>query len=203
MMLHAQTTGIGPRLVALHGWGTHSEVWTETVAALRATRTVTAIDLPGFGRSQAVGKTYTLTQMAELVVDASPAKAVWLGWSLGGMVALQAASMYPEIIRGLVLVATSPRFLQGPGWPHALPAEVLAQFAEELATDFRSAVQRFVVLQAGRGERARAVAKRLRHDLFRYGTPDRSDGVTGDILHLDGGYHIMGSPGRLLDRFRK
>ena len=30
-----------------------------------------------------------------------------------------------------------------------------------------------------------------------------SDGVTGDILHLDGGYHIMGSPGRLLDRFRE
>ncbi len=26
-----------------------------------------------------------------------------------------------------------------------------------------------------------------------------SDGVTGEILHIDGGYHMMGSPGRLLD----
>ncbi len=31
---------------------------------------------------------------------------------------------------------------------------------------------------------------------------DLSDGVTGEILHLDGGYNIMGSPGRLLDRFK-
>jgi enoyl-[acyl-carrier protein] reductase I len=27
-----------------------------------------------------------------------------------------------------------------------------------------------------------------------------SDGITGEILHVDGGYHMMGSPGRLLDK---
>jgi enoyl-[acyl-carrier protein] reductase I len=31
---------------------------------------------------------------------------------------------------------------------------------------------------------------------------DLSDGITGEILHVDAGYNIMGSPGRLLDRFR-
>jgi enoyl-[acyl-carrier protein] reductase I len=31
---------------------------------------------------------------------------------------------------------------------------------------------------------------------------DMSDGITGEILHLDGGYNIMGSPGRLLDKFK-
>ncbi len=29
---------------------------------------------------------------------------------------------------------------------------------------------------------------------------DMSDGITGEILHVDGGYNIMGSPGRMLDR---
>ena len=29
---------------------------------------------------------------------------------------------------------------------------------------------------------------------------DMSDGITGEILHVDAGYNIMGSPGRLLDR---
>jgi enoyl-[acyl-carrier protein] reductase I len=28
---------------------------------------------------------------------------------------------------------------------------------------------------------------------------DFSDGITGEILHVDAGYNIMGSPGRLLD----
>jgi enoyl-[acyl-carrier protein] reductase I len=31
---------------------------------------------------------------------------------------------------------------------------------------------------------------------------DLSDGITGEILHIDGGYNAMGSPGRLLDLIR-
>jgi len=31
---------------------------------------------------------------------------------------------------------------------------------------------------------------------------DMSDGITGEILHVDGGYNIMGSPGRLVDQLR-
>ncbi len=32
---------------------------------------------------------------------------------------------------------------------------------------------------------------------------EMSGGVTGEILHVDGGYNIMGSPGRMLDRLRE
>jgi enoyl-[acyl-carrier protein] reductase I len=31
---------------------------------------------------------------------------------------------------------------------------------------------------------------------------DMSSGITGEILHLDGGYNIMGSPGRMLDQMK-
>lgn len=31
---------------------------------------------------------------------------------------------------------------------------------------------------------------------------DMSDGMTGEIMHVDGGYNAMGSPGRLLDRMK-
>jgi enoyl-[acyl-carrier protein] reductase I len=31
---------------------------------------------------------------------------------------------------------------------------------------------------------------------------DHSDGITGEIMHIDGGYNVMGSPGRLLDKIR-
>ena len=31
---------------------------------------------------------------------------------------------------------------------------------------------------------------------------DMSDGITGEILHVDGGYNVMGSPGRWLDQFK-
>ncbi|CAD76996.1 enoyl-[acyl-carrier-protein] reductase [NADH] [Rhodopirellula baltica SH 1] len=32
---------------------------------------------------------------------------------------------------------------------------------------------------------------------------DASSGISGEILHVDGGYHAMGSPGRLLDEIKK
>ena len=32
---------------------------------------------------------------------------------------------------------------------------------------------------------------------------DFSDGITGEVLHVDGGYNAMGSPGRLLDKVRE
>jgi enoyl-[acyl-carrier protein] reductase I len=44
------------------------------------------------------------------------------------------------------------------------------------------------------------------HEVGRCGAfllSDASDGVTGEILHLDGGYNAMGSPGRLLDLVRE
>ena len=31
---------------------------------------------------------------------------------------------------------------------------------------------------------------------------EASEGISGEILHVDGGYHAMGSPGRLLDQFK-
>jgi enoyl-[acyl-carrier protein] reductase I len=31
---------------------------------------------------------------------------------------------------------------------------------------------------------------------------DMSDGITGEILHVDAGYNIMGSPGRMLEKYR-
>lgn len=31
---------------------------------------------------------------------------------------------------------------------------------------------------------------------------DMADGITGEILHVDGGYNVMGSPGRMLDAYR-
>jgi enoyl-[acyl-carrier protein] reductase I len=33
-------------------------------------------------------------------------------------------------------------------------------------------------------------------------SPD-SNGITGEIMHVDCGYNIMGTPGRLLDEYRK
>jgi len=58
-----------------------------------------------------------------LLADALPPTPVWLlGWSLGGMVALELAVTQPERVAGLVLLATPPALVACvayPGWPAA------------------------------------------------------------------------------------
>ena len=40
-------------------------------------------------------------------------------------------------------------------------------------------------------------------DDFSFLLSPMSEGITGEILHVDCGYNIMGSPGRLLDELKK
>ena len=55
-------------------------------------------------------------------------------------------------------------------------------------------------------ERMAPLGRNITHDeVGRSGAfllSDMSDGITGEILHVDGGYNMMGSPGRLLDVIR-
>jgi enoyl-[acyl-carrier protein] reductase I len=55
-------------------------------------------------------------------------------------------------------------------------------------------------------EQIAPLARNISHDeVGRTGAfllSDMSDGITAEVLHVDAGYNAMGSPGRLLDKFR-
>ncbi|MBU5567469.1 alpha/beta fold hydrolase, partial [Escherichia sp. S69_ASV_4] len=80
-----QTKGQGNvHLVLLHGWGLNAEVWRCIDEELSSHFTLHLVDLPGFGRSRGFGA-LSLADMAEAVLQQAPDKAIWLGWSLGGV----------------------------------------------------------------------------------------------------------------------
>ena len=145
LKLHTTVTGDGPDLVLLHGWGLHSGVWSTVLPGLAARYRVTAIDLPGHGRSP--GRLGTLAQAAAAVLEAAPDAAHWLGWSLGGMIATAAAAQAPGRVSHLGLVASNPCFVQRPDWPAAMAPEVLAAFADGLEANFEATLTRFLSLQ--------------------------------------------------------
>lgn len=178
--LHVEVQGRGPNLVLLHGWGLHSGVWDETVASLAQDYRVWRVDLPGHGRSRAHTADgadkpdWTLEGLATAVCTALPAEALrahWVGWSLGGQVALQVALSRPERVSTVVLVAATPRFVSAPDWPVGVAPEVLAGFSRALAEDYRATLLRFLALQARGSERARDDVRRLRAGLFAHGEP--------------------------------
>jgi pimeloyl-[acyl-carrier protein] methyl ester esterase len=171
MMIWHERQGSGPDLVLVHGWGLHGGIWGDLPARLAQHFRVTTLDLPGHGRSRTPGVSLTLDAITDSVAELCPAPAIWLGWSLGGLVALNAALRQPHTVAQLVLVGATPKFVQAPDWPHAMPAEVFADFARSLAQDYRATLLRFLSLQAGSNESARALLKQLRADMFAHGEP--------------------------------
>ena len=156
-----ETKGKGNcHLVLLHGWGLNAQVWDCIVPQLRSQFTLHLVDLPGYGRSSGFSA-MTLQEMAECVLAQAPQRAVWLGWSLGGLVASKVALLAPERVSGLVTVASSPCFGAQDEWPGIKP-DVLAGFQRQLSEDFQRTVERFLALQTMGTETARQDARQLK-----------------------------------------
>lgn len=162
-----RSSSLAHHCVFLHGWGLNGGIWAETLAELDWPDVLTP-DLPGYGQTP-ICTPYDAPHLAAAVAADLATDAVVVGWSMGGMAALALAARQP--IKALVLVATSPVFVNRDDWPHGLAPEVLAGFADSLATDYRGTLLRFLALQARGGEATRAVIGRLRERVFARGEP--------------------------------
>ena len=177
-----QTKGQGNvHLVLLHGWGLNAEVWRCIDEELSSHFTLHLVDLPGFGRSRGFGA-LSLADMAEAVRQQAPDKAIWLGWSLGGLVASQIALTHPERVQALVTVASSPCFSARDEWPGIKP-DVLAGFQQQLSDDFQRTVERFLALQTMGTETARQDARAWKKTVLALPRPE--------VDVLNGGLEIL------------
>ena len=162
--------GTGPALVMIHGWAMHGGVFEPLVARLQNQFTLHLVDLPGHGRSRDSTVRLTLEAMTQAIAAQTP-PAPWLGWSLGGLVALHAASSLPANVRGLLMLAASPRFVRSAEWPQGMDDAVFAGFARDLAGDYRGAVDRFLMLEAQGSDHVREELRLLRAIVFAQGEP--------------------------------
>ncbi len=181
--LYSETRGQGRDLVLLHGWGMNAAVWRGLPADLALGHRLTAIELPGHGASPWDPAWQALDDWAEACLAAAPARACWVGWSLGGLVALAAAQRAPQRLSGLVLLTATPRFAQGADWPAAMPAATLARFHDDLLADPAGTLQRFLALQVKGSEAARETLRQLREELAARPAPDSAALALGlDLL---------------------
>lgn len=167
--LFSETSGQGPDLVLLHGWGIHSSVWQSVVSKLNQEFKVTIIDLPGFGRSESLCD-YSVENIIKHLLEVAPAKAIWLGWSLGGLLATKIAAEYPDRVEKLICVASSPKFLKTADWP-GINIEILLKFAEQLHSDYKATLNRFLLLQFYGLPLNKEMLRWLQSSLFLYGSP--------------------------------
>jgi len=177
--VHIESVGRGPPLVLLHGWAMHSGVWLPLLPRLVERYRVHCVDLPGHGYSAPLAR-YDVAALAGAVAaavsalpDVGRTAPVVLGWSLGGLVALEWGRILPAGVRALALTAASPCFVQRPDWPHAMAPVTLAQFGDEFAASYRRTLLRFLTLQVQGSEHGHAALASLRTHLFDRGEPER------------------------------
>jgi pimeloyl-ACP methyl ester carboxylesterase len=112
--VHYKEAGAGGQaLILLHGFGASTYSWREVLQPLSKNGLVVAYDRPAFGLTerpmQWEGESpYGLQAQVKLVIAMLDAKgidkAVLIGNSAGGTVAIKTALMYPERVKALVLV---------------------------------------------------------------------------------------------------
>lgn len=100
-------TGKGGAIVLLHGFLENQTMWQDLIPELSKKHRVITIDLLGHGESDCLGYVHSMEDNADVVRAVLSKlrirKAVFVGHSMGGYVALAFAEMYSATVKGLVL----------------------------------------------------------------------------------------------------
>jgi pimeloyl-[acyl-carrier protein] methyl ester esterase len=150
----------------------NSAVWDGLAGALPPGFTPCLIDLPGHGDRPFSPRLGDLWSWADACLEAAPERATWLGWSLGGLVALAAAVRAPKRVDGLILMTGTPRFVRAADWMPAMLPETLDQFHAGLLADPAETLARFIALQVRAGNDARETLRSLRRRIVEHPMPD-------------------------------
>ncbi|MBC2013236.1 2-succinyl-6-hydroxy-2,4-cyclohexadiene-1-carboxylate synthase [Listeria marthii] len=111
-------SGDKPVLLMLHGFTGSSETFQNSISHLKEWYNIVAPDLLGHGKTASPEEVarYSIQEicadLAEMLHQLKIAKCFVLGYSMGGRVATAFADAYPEMVRGLVLVSSSPGLRQ-------------------------------------------------------------------------------------------
>ena len=133
-------------------------------------------DLPGYGNAPLITDFYAAAD--DIAARVQPGTTL-AGWSLGAQLALAIAARHPDKVGKLVLVAGTTSFVQRDGWPHAMPPEMLAEFAAGIAADVEAMLPRFV----GGFNRGDANAKAVTLELLKLADPRPAGEVLGTGLN--------------------
>ena len=139
------TMGKGPKLVLIHGWGSNSNIWIPIAQKLSETYKVYLVDIPGYGLNKN-NSSLGLDAISTIFLEHLPKDAVWVGWSLGGLIVKYIATHYRNTLGGIITVCSSPCFTKQMEWD-GLDKNILQNFECNLIRDYKLTLNKFLTLQ--------------------------------------------------------
>jgi pimeloyl-ACP methyl ester carboxylesterase len=98
----------GPLLVCVHGLGGSLLNWGALAPRLTGTARVVAVDLAGFGRTRALGRSATIAANRRLLhrflTEVTGTPVILVGNSMGGLISTLEAAAHPEVVAGTILI---------------------------------------------------------------------------------------------------
>ncbi len=106
--INYNVAGRGHPVVFLHGFLENSMMWKETIPFFSKQYRCISIDLLGHGDTECLGYIHTMEDMAQVVKavleDLEITKAMLVGHSMGGYVALALLDLFQDLVSGLTLL---------------------------------------------------------------------------------------------------
>jgi len=187
-------------LVLLHGWGFDSGVWQTILPALQEFFDVITLDLPGFAKSNAANidiDTSDINIVSAQLLKELPEKSIFLGWSLGGMIATHIAMHFPQRVMALITVGSNLKWVKDAehDWPGALP-DNFASFFQNLSEQSESTKNHFCAVIARGDHREKTLVKLLRKQLSEVPTENFLHGLNLlDSIDNREGFKRLAVPG--------
>ncbi len=136
-----------PKIFCIHGFASNAQVFKPLADLFKDHFQLIAVDLPGFGKSKCENpeQAYDLDSLMAELLNVAPANSVWLGWSLGGMLAIQAAARQPERISKVMCLCSNAKFLADNKWKQGVPSPLFNGILESVE-DVHTTLRRFAAL---------------------------------------------------------
>jgi pimeloyl-ACP methyl ester carboxylesterase len=98
-----------PPIIFIHGFGASIEHWRNNIPVIAQNHTVYALDLLGFGASRKADVDYSAALWTEQLHDFWQTfigvPVILVGNSIGSLVCLNTTAVYPEMVKGLVMLS--------------------------------------------------------------------------------------------------
>ena len=153
-------------LVLWHGWGMSPSVWDTLIAELRAVMPddvrYDAIPLPGYDATALPDGT-PLACWADAMAASIGEPVVLCGWSMGAILALQAAARHPDKVERLVLFGGTPCFAAKADWECGMRRDTGDAFRQGVQSDAKTTLRRFISLFNHADRHGREIVRQLSH----------------------------------------
>lgn len=160
----------GERLVVVGGWGVPVEMLADVYEFWSGPVELVSLD------DTLVSCCDSVFAVADQLLSRYTESSVWVGWSLGAQVVMEAACQNADAVSAVVTLAGFPKFLADERWPHGMSADQFETFRRGQVKQSERSWLRFLRLMISGAAEGRVERQRLK------GWLDKGPGVSSDNL---------------------